>query len=378
MGYKICVVSYRDMKHPEAGGAEVIIQEVFGRLAGRGHEVTLLTGGFPGGAPRDRIGNLDIHRTGNTFTFNFAAPRYFKEHLAGAGYDLVAEDINKIPFFMPRHTRTPVLAIVPHLFGTTVFRQAQFPIAVYVYLYERFIPRVYRHTMFSVLSTTTRDDLRARGIPEENLRIVYSGMDHDLYGPSPVPVEERPHRIVYLGRLKKYKCIEYPILALPKVLERVPDAEYWIVGEGDYAENLRRIARDSGVEDHVRFPGFMGGTDKVSLLQESRVLAYTSPKEGWGLSVIEAGACACPVVASRSPGLIESVRDGETGFLVDHGDIDALGKKIITLLTDDALARSMADAGVRWARTFNWDTAAEDTLALIEEIVAGNGRGKHT
>jgi glycosyltransferase involved in cell wall biosynthesis len=94
--------------------------------------------------------------------------------------------------------------------------------------------------------------------------------------------------------------------------------------------------------------------------------------------VIEAGACACPVVASRSPGLIESVRDGETGFLVDHGDIDALGKKIITLLTDDALARSMADAGVRWARTFNWDTAAEDTLALIEEIVAGNGRGKHT
>ncbi len=376
MSRRICLLSYRDMKHPEAGGAEVIIQEVFSRIAERGNQVTLLTGMFPGASRTDRIGPLEIHRTGNLYNFNFAAPRYFKKHLEPRGYDLVAEDLNKIPFFMPLHTRLPVLTIVPHLFGTTVFQEAPFPLATYVYLYERFIPRVYRNSRFSVLSESTRDDLAARGIPRRNLRVIHSGMDHDLYGPSPVPVAERPKRIVYLGRLKKYKRIENPILALPKVLARVQGAEYWIVGEGDFRGELERIASRTGVADHVRFPGYVGGRDKVKLLQESRVLAYTSPKEGWGLSVIEAGACATPVVASRSPGLRESVVDGKTGFLVEHGDIDELAAKIITLLTDDALASSMAGEGVGWARNFNWQASTEKTLDLIEEILGERGEAR--
>lgn len=378
MSHRICVMSYRDMKHPEAGGAEVIIQEVFGRLAERGHEVTLLTGMFPGASATDRIGPIEIHRTGNVYNYNFVAPRYFNRHLAPRGYDLVAEDLNKIPLFLPRRVKPPALAIVPHLFGTTVFQQASIPIGAYVWGYERFIPSVYRNTLFSVLSETTRNDLIGRGLPPGNLRVVRSGMDHDLYKPSAIPVNERPRRIVYLGRLKKYKCIEHPILALPKVLSTVPDAEYWIVGEGDYRSELERIASRLGVADHVRFPGFLGGQDKVRLLQESRVLAYTSPKEGWGLSVIEAGACATPVVASNSPGLCESVVDGKTGFLVRHGDIEDLAVKITTLLRDDALARSMAEEGVRWAATFNWESSAVNTLKLIDEIVAGAaGRAKN-
>ena len=368
------MISYRDMKHPEAGGAEVIIQEVMSRIAAQGHDVTLVTGAFPGGAKRDRIENLDIHRTGSTYTFNVAGPRYFKRHLEPRGYDVVAEDLNKIPFFMPLYTRLPVLTIVPHLFGTTVFQQASFPVASYVYLYERFIPRVYRNCTFSVLSETTRDDLIARGLPRENLHVIHSGIDHALYRPGSMPLRERPKRLVYLGRIKKYKCIEHPILALPLVLRRVPDAEYWVVGEGDYRDELLRIARRQGVEDHVRFPGFMGGENKVRLLQESRLLTYTSPKEGWGLSVIEAGACATPVVASDSPGLRESVVQGKTGFLIRHGDIHDLGEKIVTLLTDDALAQGMAEEGVRWAGTFNWDSSAEKTFSLIESMVSHSGR----
>ena len=369
MPHRICVISYRDMKHPEAGGAEVIIQEVMTRIAARGHKVTLLTGAFSGGSRRDTIDGLDVHRTGNTYNFNFAAPRYFKKHLEPEGFDLVAEDINKIPFFMPRHTRTPVLAIVPHLFGSTVFQQAPFPLAAYVYLYERFIPRVYRNCRFSVLSETTKEDLAGRGLPPDNLHVIHSGMDHDLYQPSPVGVADRPKRLVYLGRLKKYKCIEHPILALPKVLATVPDAEYWVVGDGDYREDLERIAKRLGVADHVRFPGFVGGAEKVRLLQESRILTYTSPKEGWGLSVIEAGACATPVIASNSPGLRESVVHGKNGYLVDHGDIGDLGDKIITLLSDDARAEAMAEEGVRWAGTFSWQASADNTMALIEDIL---------
>ena len=121
--------------------------------------------------------------------------------------------------------------------------------------------------------------------------------------------------------------------------------------------------------DHVRFPGYVGGKDKVQLLQESRILAYTSPKEGWGLSVIEAGACATPVVASNSPGLRESVVHGKNGFLVEHGDIKDLSDKITTLLTDDGTSEAMAQEGVRWAAGFNWQDSTRKTLALIESIL---------
>lgn len=368
---KILVISYRDMEHPEAGGAEVIIFEIMKRLAAGGHQVTLLTGAFRGGARRAEVGGAEVHRTGHTFTFNFAAPAYYGRNLRGRGYDVIVEDVNKIPFFMPLHEpNVPTVAVVPHLFGTTVFQQASIPLASYVYLYERFIPLAYRSCFFSVLSESTRDDLVRRGIEPSRLELIHSGIDHGLYTPDGRAPADRPPWVVYLGRLKKYKQIDLIIRALPEVARRVPGVVYKVVGEGDDRSRLERLTRQLGMEKHVEFTGYVGGKDKVNLLRDCRVLAYTSPKEGWGLSVIEAGGCAVPVLASNSPGLRESVVDGETGFLVPHGDVPVLADRMIRLLTDDDLARRMGAAGETWARRFDWDESARKTLALLERAVA--------
>jgi glycosyltransferase involved in cell wall biosynthesis len=368
---KILVISYRDMEHPEAGGAEVIIFEIMKRLSEQGHAVTLLTGGFKGGKARTTVGGAEVHRTGNTFNFNFAAPAYYKRVLRRENFDVIVEDVNKIPFFMPFHEpQVPVVAIVPHLFGTTVFEQASFPVASYVFLYERLIPLVYRNCFFSVLSESTRDDLIGRGIDPKRLRLIHSGIEHSLYTPDGRPPADRPPWIVYLGRLKKYKGIDLVIRALPEVARSVPGVVYKIVGEGDDRPRLEALTAELGMTRHVEFTGFVGGESKVNLLRNTRILAYTSPKEGWGLSVIEAGACAVPVVASNSPGLRESVVDGETGFLVPHGDVKALADRLGRLLTDDDLARRMGEAGIAWARRFHWDESTRKTLTLLEEAVA--------
>ena len=372
MPEKILILSYRDLRHPEMGGAEIIIHEIYRRLHAAGHPVTFLTCRFPGAAARDQIDGMEVIRIGNLYNFNFEVGRYYRRALCDRGYTGMVEDLNKLPVFGPAFQKTvPVLVNIPPLFGPTVFRQAPLPLAMYVYLQEQFIPSVYRRCLFQVLSDSTRDDLAARGIPAEDLFVIRSGIDHDFYRP---PAEGRPATpepvLLYLGRLKKYKCIEHPIRVLRRLRERVPEAQYWIVGEGDYRSDLEQIAREEGCADAVRFFGYREGSEKLDLLHRSRVLLYTSPKEGWGLSVIEGNATGLPCVASDSPGLRESVRHGETGYLVPHGDFDALHDRLLELLTDDALWTRFSAAGLTWADRFNWDTMAGETLDLIGRAVS--------
>ena len=377
MAYHIVLMSYRDMEHPEAGGAEVIMYEILRRLRGQGHRVTFITGAFRGGAPTTMIDGMDVHRVGNTFNFNFAGPLYYRKFLRSNHVDAVVEDINKIPFFTPLYApAVPTVGVVPHLFGTTVFKQASLPIATYVYMYERFIPIVYRNTRFSVLSNTTRGDLRDRGVSSERIHVIHAGIDLDEYPPRPDGNAPPPPVVTYLGRIKKYKAIELVIEAMPKLLERIPEARYRVVGDGDYLDDLKRIARETGVEHAVEFTGYREGREKLELLNDTRVLAYTSPKEGWGLSVIEAGAVGVPSVASDSPGLKESVRHGETGSLVPHGDVPALRTALERLLGDDELWQRYSSASREWAESFSWDRSAEKTLELIELAIADHRSGQ--
>lgn len=368
MSLSILIVSYRDIEHPEMGGAEVIIYEIYRRLRKRGHEITFLTGAWPGCEREKEIEGMKVVRAGSTYTFNWIVPRMWKK-LKHRRFDLIVEDLNKIPFFGSSYqNEVPVLANVPHLFGTTVFQEASWPIALYVYLHERFIPSSYKRCRFQVLSDTTKDDLIGRGIDPAMIHVVRSGIDHDVYVPpersgTPDPV------ILYLGRLKKYKGIELAIEALPSILQEIPDAQYWIAGEGDYRPALEEMIRRKGLSDRVRLLGYMDGPEKLTMMGKTRVLVYTSPKEGWGLSVIEANAMGIPAVASDSPGLRESVRHEETGFLVPHGDVPALAKRLSELLSDDALWGRMGQAGIEWASRFNWDRMATETEELLERVV---------
>jgi glycosyltransferase involved in cell wall biosynthesis len=106
----------------------------------------------------------------------------------------------------------------------------------------------------------------------------------------------------------------------------------------------------------------------VNLLRRSWSTAFASPKEGWGITNLEAAACGTPVVASDSPGLRESVRDGETGFLVPHGDVAAMGQRLQRLAQSPDLVRTLGASGRRFAETFTWERAAAETAAHLAEV----------
>ena len=364
---RVLLVNWQDLDHPEAGGAEIHLHEIFERIAARGHRVTLLCCGWDGGPARAARGGIEIHRVGGRHSFPFLARRYYRSVLAARGDDILVEDINKIPLYTPRWGAARVMALVPHLFGGTVFREASLPVASAVWLAERPLARVYRDTPFEAISDSTADDLAARGIPRGRVRVIYPGVYADRY--TPAPHERAPEPLfVYLGRLKRYKGVDIVIRAFARLDH--PTARLHVAGTGDHRPALERLVDSLDLRARVSFLGFIAESDKLALLRRAWALAFASPKEGWGMTNLEAAACGTPVVASDAPGLRESVVDGETGLLVPHGNVPAMAGALGRLAANLPLVSSMGQRARRFAEGFTWDRAAQETERHLSELTA--------
>jgi glycosyltransferase involved in cell wall biosynthesis len=369
---RILVTNWQDRENPLAGGAEIHLHEIFERLAARGHEVTLLCGGWPGCPPQATLGGVNVRRVGTRQSF---APQvYFrwKHEFSAQPFDVIVEDINKAPLYTPAWgANAPVVACVPHLFGATVFQELAWPLAAAVWLSERPLPFAYRDVPFEAISESTADDLADRGIARDHVRVIYPGVRSDVFTPNPSLRTPHPS-FSYIGRLKKYKGVDLVIRAFARLHH--PDAVLEIAGAGDFRPRLEALAGSLGLAGRVRFLGFVTEAEKLALLQRSWAVLLASPKEGWGLTNVEAAACATPVVASNSPGIRESVRDGVTGFLAPHGDVDALAAAMDRLAKSPALVAQMGTAARDFARTFTWENAALQTEAHLKEVVTEYAR----
>ncbi len=370
---KILVINWQDLGNPLSGGAEIHLHRIFEILAARGHDVTLFCSSFPRAAPEEGAKGIRVIRRGGRYLFNFRVFwQYWRVFRKGA-FDVVVDDLNKIPFFTPLFVRRPLVGIVHHLFGRSIFVEAAFPLALYVHLAERLIPPVYRRVPIAAVSPSTVADLVSKGLDESLLSIVPNSVDHDLYRVTGEPKHPTP-LVGYLGRLKKYKSIDHLISAFAIVRQHLPEARLLVVGEGDARPELEELTRKLGLTGSVEFAGFVDEQEKVRLLQAMHVVANPSAKEGWGLTVLEANACGVPVVASDVPGLRDAVRDGETGLLYDYGDVEELAEKLLLVLRDDHLRTRLGAGGLAFAETFQWERSAQAMEDLLKSVLVGSAR----
>lgn len=364
---RILVLNWQDCRNPQAGGAELHLQEIFSRIVARGHTVDLLCSSWPAASQREVLDGIDVHRVGTRHTYPFLAHHYYRDNLARNDYDVVIEDLNKVPLYTPLWGTRKLVALVHHLFGATVFREAPAPLAAAVWLSERPLGVLYRKVPFQAVSRSTADDLVDRGIPRGSIRVIYNGVDSGRLTPDASERSEDP-LFVYLGRLKKYKRVDIVIRAFADL--NVPNATLEIAGTGDYRASLERLVKSLGLGSNVKFLGFIPEGEKVHLLRRAWASTLASPKEGWGISNLEAAACGTPVIAANSPGIRESVIDGETGFLVPPDDPQEMTAAMRGLVQSPDLVNVLGAAGRRFAATFTWDRAANETLAHLEGVVA--------
>ena len=366
---KLLLINWQDIQNPQAGGAEVHLHEIFGRLAGRGHEVTLLCSGWPGAKPRDEVDGMLVHRVGGRHSFAIHAVPYYWRHLRDAGFDLLVEDINKIPLYSPLWSRSPVVALIPHLFGATAFQEASLPFATAVWLAERPIPHIYEDVPFQAISESTADDLVDRGLRRSNMRVIWPGIDHARFRPGGSPRFQTP-TFVYVGRLKRYKGLEIVIDAVARLAGEGIDVRLVLAGKGDHEPALREYA-SAAAPDRIQFLGYISEDEKLDILRRAWAAVYPSPKEGWGITNIEAAASGTPAVASDSPGLRESVAHQLSGLLVPHGNVDAWTDAMRRIAQDAELRQRLQAGALKFAGEFSWDRTADETEDHLLEVLSG-------
>lgn len=367
----LLAVNWQDLRNPEAGGAEIHLFELLSRLAARGHRVRLVCSGFEGAAPVEMVEGVEVHRTGNRHTFALKGRGAVRRAIRADRPDVVIDDINKLPLYVAGLSDVPVYALIPHLFGTTAFQEVSWPMAATVWLAERGIPWHYRKSWFHAISESTRDDLVARGIPRERIAVVHPGVDSEHYTPDPAGRRSEPPRFVYIGRLKRYKGVENLLRALALARPAEPLLSLDIAGAGSDRPRLERLAAELGLGEAVRFLGFVDEATKVALLRGAVANVFPSPKEGWGITVMEAAACGTPSLASDSPGLRDSVIDGSTGLLVPHGDPAALSRAMLRLARDADLVARLGQAARQHALTHTWQAAAGQVEAHLLDLARG-------
>ena len=371
---KILLVNWQDLENPQAGGAEIHLFELFSRLASRGHQVHLVCSGWSGGPATATVGGVTIERHGDRHSFALVGRSAVRRALVRGGFDLVVEDVNKLPLFTSRLSRLPNCVLVPHLFGTTAYHEASWPMATVVVAAEKLIPWGYRGSAFHAISESTKEDLVARGIAPDRITVIHPGVDVNHFQPAAGLDRSGAVSFLYVGRLRRYKGVDLAIQAIGRARATRPDLRLEIAGTGDDRARLEGLVGSLGLGDAVRFHGFVDEAAKRALLQQAVANVLPSPKEGWGITVMEAAACGTPSIASDSPGLRDSVRDGETGILVPHGAVDALARAMLAIAGDPQLANCLGRAARAYAERWSWDDAAAATERHLLGLVGPGTR----
>jgi glycosyltransferase involved in cell wall biosynthesis len=352
--------NWRDLKNPDAGGAEVFTHEVMIRLAKMGHEITLFCPLFPNATPTEKIDGIEIIRSGGVFTVYLKAKQFYNKNKDR--YDLVIDEINGKPFLSPKIVGDkPVLVLFHQLIHDIWFYETHFPLnwLCYYYLEKKWLS-TYKNTPAITVSPSSKEDLEKHGF--NKVSIVTVGVNTKPL--ENVAQKEFEPTVVYLGRLKRHKMPDHALKAFTMIKNELPHAKMWVIGDGDMREELKLM----NIQDVV-FYGHIKDELKYDLLRKAHLLLVPSLREGWGLVVTEANAMGTPAIAYDSPGLRDSVVDEKTGILVKDKTPQNLASSALALLKNPDLLKIFSDNALIFSRRFSWDNTAEEFDKIIKRLV---------
>ncbi|KUI40147.1 glycosyltransferase family 4 protein [Mycobacterium sp. GA-2829] len=363
---------------PRAGGIQNYLEAFVDQVVAAGvHEVSVYAPAWRGAADYDRAAAFEVVRHPGTLMLpEPSVAGRMRGLIAAHGIDTVwFGAAAPLALLSPIARRAGAARVVASTHGHEV-GWSMLPVA------RTALRRIGDGTdVVTFVSRYTRGRFASAFGPRAALEHLPPGVDTDRFAPDAAARAELRSRyglgdrpvVLCLSRLVPRKGQDMLIKALPAIRRRVPGTVLLIVGGGPYRDALRRLAHEHGVADDVRFTGGVPSGELPAHHALADVFAMPCRTRGAGLDVeglgivyLEASASGVPVVAGRSGGAPETVRDGETGIVVDGTDVDAIGTAVGDLLADPVRAAAMGAAGRQWTlQNWQWPTRAARLAELL-------------
>lgn len=367
---RIHMLAWRDLDDVEAGGSEVHASEVARLWAEAGIEVVIRTSfaqGHPSHAHRD--GYQVVRKAGRYLVF----PRAVASEVASryGGRDALVEIWNGMPFFSPLWARGPRVVFLHHVHAEMWKMVLPPNLAKMGDTLERKVaPRLYRRSRMITLSPSSKEEMIELGFRSELVEVIPPGID-GRFSPggrlSPTPL------VVGVGRLVPVKRFDRLIRAIVVARRSAPGLELVLVGTGPERTDLEALVAELDAGDYVRFAGRVSDDELVEIYRSAWMVASSSVREGWGMTLTEAAACGTPAVATRIPGHVDAISEGQSGLLADD-DAD-LARQLARVGTDAALRDRLRAGALAHAQGFTWaNTATRILQTLADEAIGPQGR----
>ena len=212
----------------------------------------------------------------------------------------------------------------------------------------------------------------------DRVRIIHNGVNYDLFSAHRRDQKEDKDTFDFIGvgGLKVRKGFHVTIAAMQKVVAHNPRAVYSIAGSGagGYADRLRRLTAELGLEDNIRLLGHVGNTELPGLLGKSDRYAHTPICAGWNFEgfcivYLEANAAGLPAIGARSGGVPDAIRDGETGLLCTERSVDDTARQMIYLMESRDQYKTMRNNAIQWANDHDWPRIVDSFIDDYEKVL---------
>jgi glycosyltransferase involved in cell wall biosynthesis len=361
---------------PNSGGLEEYAYQIASGLQDRrGWQVTVATSGRKAEAGTGDFQGVRVHRLPYWLTLSntplgFRWRRRLRQVIAAERpdviithapvpgmIDLTAGLVGKIPFVVTYHYGSMLKG---NRLTDPVIR-----------LYEGFLlPRALRKARGLILTSTfVQHTALLRQYAGKSI-VIRPGVDVSFYPPR--PIRQAGHTLMHVGGLKqgeRHKDLLTSLRVTTELRNTYPNVRLIVVGNGNQQKYFERQAHQLGITGNVEFRGWLGGQDLLAAYHDADVLITPSRVEAFGMVLIEAMASGLPVVASRVGGIPEVVTDGETGFLLEPGDVAGFTLKISMLFDNAELRERFSRNGLRAAMVQDWSAQVERTAGFVENVI---------
>ncbi len=356
--------SWKDIRHPQAGGAENISWHLMKSLVRDGHEVCLITARYPASLASETIDGVRITRVGNRVSVYARAFWLYRKKLKNWA-EVVVDEMNTIPFGCGFYTRKKSILLTYQLARKVWFYQMPFPLSVVGYLIEPLylftLSRVYQTVLTE--SESTRQDLHRYGFSLSKTKVLRVGIDIE---PLKVLAPKPSHNnVLVLGAIRPMKRTLSAVKSFEYARDNNPALQLTVAGDngGAYAQKVMRYVERSRHHEAIKVLGRVNSEQRLEAMREASLILVTSVKEGWGLVVTEANSQGTPAVAYDCDGLRDSITDGKTGLLAPSGDEHALGNAINQLVNNPGRYKALRQAAWESSKRYTFDNCYRDFLA---------------